>query len=87
MYDVEVCCEDCLKEGILRRFIYYPMHMIARVQRLEKEEHCMICKGAGGKYAISIQMNSLNLEKAQKEREQTLEARRNASDIKRGIKG
>ena len=39
-------------------------------------EHCTICRGTGAKYKISIQMNSLDKAKAEKEREMILEARR-----------
>jgi hypothetical protein len=80
MLDEDVCCEDCLKEAIVRRFLYYPNHLTARVTKLPEDvkEHCTICRGTGAKYRISIQMNSLDPDKALKEREMILEARRNS---------
>ena len=79
MLDEDLACEDCLKEAVIRRFLYYPNHTITRVQKLKEgvKEHCTICRGTGAKYRISIQMSSLDKSKAEKEREMILEARRN----------
>ena len=80
MLDEDLACEDCLKEAVIRRFLYYPNHTITRVQKLKEgvKEHCTICGGTGAKYQISIQINSLDKDKAEKEREMILEARRNS---------
>lgn len=92
MLDIDYCCEDCLKEGILRRFLFYPNHTKTIVKKMNEDEqkanqHCSICRCTGAQYEISIMINSLDMKKAEKEREKILEARRNASDIKKGIKG
>ena len=80
MLDEDLACEDCLKEAVIRRFLYYPNHTITRVQKIPEgvKEHCTICGGTGAKYQISIQINSLDKDKAEKEREMILEARRNS---------
>jgi hypothetical protein len=80
LLDEDLACPDCLKEAIERRFLYYPNHLITRVQKLKEgvNEHCTICRGTGAKYQISIQINSLDKDKAEKEREMILEARRNS---------
>ena len=79
MLDEDLACEDCLKEAVIRRFLYYPNLTITRVQKIPEgvKEHCTICGGTGAKYQISIQINSLDKDKAEKEREMILEARRN----------
>jgi hypothetical protein len=78
--DEDLACEGCLKEAVIRRFLYYPNHTITRVQKMPEgvKEHCTICRGTSAKYKISIQMNSLDKAKAEKEREMILETRRNA---------
>jgi hypothetical protein len=80
LLDEDLACEGCLKEAVIRRFLYYPNHTITRVQKMPEgvKEHCTICRGTGAKYKISIQMNSLDKAKAEKEREMILEARRNS---------
>jgi hypothetical protein len=80
LLDEDLACEDCLKEAVIRRFLYYPNHTITRVQKIPEGEkvHCTICRGTGAKYRISIQMSSLDKNKAEKEREMILEARRHA---------
>ncbi len=78
--DEDLACEGCLKEAVIRRFLYYPNHTITRVQKIPEgeKEFCTICRGSGAKYKVSIQINSLDKDKAEKEREMILEARRNA---------
>jgi hypothetical protein len=84
LLDEDLACPDCLREAIERRFLYYPNHTITRVQKLRDDvkEHCTICRGTGAKYVIAIQINSLDMEKAQKEREMILEAKRNSPQRK-----
>jgi hypothetical protein len=79
MLDEDLACPDCLREAVERRFLYYPNHLTTRVTKLppEVKEHCTICGGTGAMYAISIQINSLDKKKAEREREMILEARRN----------
>ena len=80
MLDEDLACEDCLKEAVIRRFLYYPNHIITRVVKMPEgvKEHCTICGGTGAKYRISIDIHSLDKNKAEKEREMILEARRNS---------
>ena len=69
-----------MKEAVIRRFLYYPNHIITRVVKMPEgvKEHCTICGGTGAKYRISIDIHSLDKNKAEKEREMILEARRNS---------
>jgi hypothetical protein len=59
-----------------RSFLYYPNHTQTRVTKLPEnvKEHCTICRGTGARYEISIQINSLDMKKVEKEREMILEA-------------
>jgi hypothetical protein len=88
MLDIDLACPDCLREAVERRFLYYPNHLTTRVTKLspKAKEHCTICRGTGAIYSISIQINSLDMAKVEKEREMILEARRNTDKVHRGIR-
>jgi hypothetical protein len=81
MLDEDLCCSDCLKEAVIRRFLFYPNHLSARVTQLpsSNKENCTICGGTGVKYSVSIIMSSLDMKKVLREREMILEADRNAN--------
>jgi hypothetical protein len=81
MLDEDFCCSECLKEAVIRRFLYYPSHQAARVTQLPSDntQNCTICGGRDVKYAVSIIMASLDQKKVLREREQMLEANRNAA--------
>jgi hypothetical protein len=80
MLDEDLVCDLCLKEAILRRFLFYPNHTAARVGKLPEgsKENCTICGGSGATWNVSILMGSLDKKKLIREREMILEAQANA---------
>jgi hypothetical protein len=80
MLDEDYSCESCIKEAIARRFLFYPNHQSARVTQIpsDNNENCSICGGRGVKYSVSIILGSMDMKKVLKEREQMMEANRNA---------
>ena len=80
MLDEDLACDDCLKEAIARRFLFYPNHTACRIGKLPPDfkEACTICRGTGAVWSVSIIMASLDKNKLIKEREMILEAQANA---------